>query len=135
MKSILCAITILMLTDLVLSAEPNMIALATCNVSGKRYDAMSSVEELQRSPSWRKTEEYPPLSPRKAISVAILMAAKIGGGGRVTGVTLQEALPGKWIYIVGFVRGPDNGPVEFLNIVVLMNGHAVQPKLFTSMEK
>jgi hypothetical protein len=118
-----------------LLAKRNELSLATCNVGGKRYDAIVTPEEIQQSPSWPDTEEFPPLSPRKAIAAAIPVANSFGAGGRVTGVALKESFPGKWIYIVGFVHGPANGPVELSNVVVLMNGHAVQPTLFSPVRE
>jgi hypothetical protein len=138
MKNVLRAVATMLFFSTTLLAEPNMVSLATCNVGGKRYDAMVSIDEVQKSPSWLKTEEYPPLSPRKAITAAIPVAGSIGGGGKVTGITLQptfEQMPEKWIYVVSFARGASgnsDGPVELSNVAVLMDGRAVQPKLFNA---
>jgi hypothetical protein len=103
-------------------------------VLGQRWDFTVLRRDLERTPLWADSDETPPLAPRRAIAVARSELERLvpaADAWRLSNVQLRPVHgPGRWIYLVGFdepAPGPMGGIGQTLEIVVLMNGVAVQP--------
>ena len=107
-------------------------------------DFMSRItrDQLVRTPAWDNGSEFPPLSPRKAEDQARAMLKKILGERRWTEADIDlkpfdvTADDGnhrvvRWLYVLhfGLVNDVDNNAGGAFNIIVLMDGTAIEPKL------
>jgi hypothetical protein len=113
----------------------NSAASFSSYYKGNRYDFNITQERLNRIPSWPATEANPPLSPRKAMAVAVAYLPKLvedAGKWHQDEVTLtQVGHRDKWVYVVKFSGplppGVMDGMVPQMRLVVLMNGEIVVP--------
>ena len=97
-------------------------------------------DQLARTPAWDPASEFPPLSPKKAEEVSRAMLEKVLGGRRWTrpdfslkpfDVTTDDGghRDIRWLYVLHFGLLKDMGDESgSFNIVVLMDGTAVEPK-------
>jgi|GEM_PF-5562029 len=98
-------------------------------------------EQLARTPAWDPASEFPPLSPRKAEEASRAMLKKLLGERRWSrpDITLKPfdvtADDGdnreiRWIYVLhfGLLSDMDNNQAGSLNIIVLMDGTAMEPR-------
>ena len=98
---------------------------------------MVTQDDLQNVPKWGKADEWPPLSPKKAIR-----AAKVAIKGLVVGV--EDWSPEKvllrrvgssenWVYVIEmfsvFPPGVTVGRSQSIEVVVLLDGSAIRPKV------
>jgi hypothetical protein len=97
-------------------------------------------DQLARTPAWDPTNEFPPLSPRKAEDSARAMLKKVLGERRWIrpDITLKPfdvtADDGdhreiRWLYVLHFgLLSDPGGDSGAFNIIVLMDGTAIEPK-------
>jgi hypothetical protein len=99
-------------------------------------------EQLARTPAWDPASEFPPLSPRKAEEASRAMLKKLLGERRWSrpDITLKPfdvtADDGdhreiRWLYVLhfGLLSDMDNNQAGSLNIIVLMDGTVMEPRL------
>ncbi len=102
---------------------------------GKRYDFYVTEEQLKATPAWPDDQDAPPLAPRLALSTARKSLQQLfpdAENWQLGDVTLQPMWK-SWIYVVHFAVPPPTSlstrPASWFNVVVLMNGEPVQPKI------
>ena len=106
----------------------------TVEYAGKKYEFHVSDQDFQKTPAWAPGQENPPLSVRRAIDIATRQIATIlpnGKDWRLYEVTLRP-VENRWVYLVQFLeplRGADRQLSAGFQVVVLMNGQAVTPKV------
>jgi hypothetical protein len=105
------------------------------------FTSSLSCDELIRTPAWPPWSAYPPLSPGKAERLAFATLAKVMGKQNWTApdISLQafDVTRGagdhrdiRWIYVLHFtLLGVTDFEGGHANIIVLMNGTVVQPKI------
>jgi hypothetical protein len=107
---------------------------------GQRFDFIVRWVELEQTPLWLESDQNPPLPPRRAIAAARAELARLvpaPEAWQLSEVQLQPVGgPDRWVYLVGFSEPPPGplggiGPMP-LQIVVLMNGVAIEPTLTPS---
>lgn len=101
------------------------------------FESTLTRDQLAKTPAWKEESEYPPLSPRKAEETALAMLQKIAGQRHwlQPDISLRAFDVGRgsrdirWIYVLHFryvgVMGFEGG---FHNIIVLMDGTAIEPQ-------
>jgi hypothetical protein len=102
------------------------------------YITTLSDEVLERTPKWNETDENPPVSARKAISLANGLADKLEPDNdanwkrRLEGIQLCQKGQ-NWFWQAEYEWRPRIGGLgglpPFLTIIVLMDGTVVQPKV------
>jgi hypothetical protein len=105
---------------------------------GQQWDFTITLQNLANAPSWRAEEEFPPLSPRRALKIARRsLSTLVGDWGEwsVSAVSLRPiGAENSWIYVVEF---SEPSPLHFqvgsympasFQIPVLMNGATVVPE-------
>jgi hypothetical protein len=105
-------------------------------LKGKLFKFVVMESQLQNVPKWETKAEHPPLSPRKAMSIAKQKARELLPAvydWDVSALTLQRTgAEGNWIYVVKATERPNqlrwNNPA-WINIIVLMDGSAVEPTI------
>src|SRR5688572_20800619 len=106
----------------------------TVEYAGKKYEFHISDQDFQKTPAWVPGQENPPLSVRRAIDIATRQIATIlpnGKDWRLYEVTLRP-VENRWVYLVQFLeplRGADSQLSAAFQVVVLMNGQPVAPKV------
>jgi hypothetical protein len=108
----------------------------TVEYAGKKYEFRISDDDLQKTPAWAPGQENPPLSARRAIDVATQELATLlpnGKDWRLYAVTLRP-IESRWIYLVEFLEpvrpnGPERQLSSGFQVIVLMNGVAVMPRV------
>jgi hypothetical protein len=112
---------------------------------GKAFISEASAAQILKTPTWPAKKQSPPLSPRKAEKLATKRLHSLlhelkdpaewdRGNICLEDVGVPDAKPRGdhyWIYIISFrCCSGNSAPSEFglLNIVVLMDGTAIQPK-------
>jgi hypothetical protein len=98
-------------------------------------------DQLAKTPTWQEGSEYPPLSPRKAEEIALKMLLKIAGERHWTqpDISLRafDVTQGgsshreiRWFYVLHFSLSLPMMDFETgsLNIIVLMDGTAIEPQ-------
>ena len=108
----------------------------TVDYGGKKYEFRVTDAGLQKTPDWAPGQENPPLSARRAIDVAkreLGMLLPNGNDWRLYAVTLRP-IENRWIYLVEFLEplkagGPERQLSSGFQVVVLMNGVAVAPRV------
>jgi hypothetical protein len=108
----------------------------TVDYAGKKYEFRIPDQDLQKTPAWAPDQDNLPFSPRRAIDVAknqIAMLLPNGKEWRLYEVTLRP-IDNHWVYLVQFLEPlrADGGSQQVSNgfqVVVLMNGTAVMPKI------
>jgi hypothetical protein len=101
------------------------------------YTVTVTHEALANSPSWKKDEENPPLSARKAIKLANEMKDSLVKDSenykwKLDGATLKSAGDEKWYWLIRYeaeFQGNLIGQPPFLNLVVFMDGKVVKPEV------
>jgi hypothetical protein len=104
---------------------------------GKQYSFEISTEILESSPSWKESENNPPLPAQVALQRARARLALLFPNAKqwevseiVLRVITAQAL-NRWIYIVRFKPPESNqtikGAPAGMDIVVMMNGIAINP--------
>jgi hypothetical protein len=106
----------------------------TSNVQSKEYKCEIAREQLLKTPVWSPKADFPPLSPRKAEEAATARFRKLlkdTKGWRCSDITLDHPFEDEhWIYIVLFAPSePHIGADDSLQIIVLMDGNVVEPKV------
>jgi hypothetical protein len=105
-------------------------------VLSRRYTTRITAEHRQRSPAWDDGAENPPLSAKQAKALATQMKDSVVKDSDthwwgLHGLTLRP-MDGKWIWVVTFREhtrnGISTGPATELDIVVMMDGTALEPK-------
>jgi hypothetical protein len=99
-------------------------------------------EQLARTPVWKEDSEFPPLSPRKAADLAQPLLRKLAGGRRwgqpdislkPFDVTADEGnhREVRWLYVLhfGLLSDMDNNQAGAFNLIVLMDGTVLEPRL------
>jgi hypothetical protein len=107
--------------------------LVTVSMSSfeRRYIFQSTLGKIRLSPEWTESAEFPPLSPRRAQSAALLVAKRMRPDvqdWRLDSISLKETFDGRRMYLVRFWRGDVNygAIVPYLDIPVLMDGSAIE---------
>ena len=101
---------------------------------GKSYVSEVSWGQLAKSPSWEKNADNPPISPRRALSIAVREADRIKSpkGFRRTlhGLALVPVRD-KWLWEVSFIWevevGGSTGIPNNFDVLILMDGSVVKP--------
>jgi hypothetical protein len=104
---------------------------------GKHYIVRVSPKDLKQSPSWKKDEENPPLSARKAIKLATKMKDSLVKDSKdfkweLQSAALEPAGNDKWLWIVCYqavFSGASVSSVPHLRLAVLMDGKVVKPEV------
>jgi hypothetical protein len=99
-------------------------------------------EQLARTPAWKEDSEFPPLSPRKAQELAQAMVRKLAGERRwgqpdislkPFDVTTDDGnhREVRWLYVLhfGLLSDTDNSQAGSFNIIVLLDGTVMEPRL------
>lgn len=106
------------------------------NAFAKRYTIKISDEILEKSPSWNDDAENPPLSARKAISLANEMKDSLVKDSdefkwKLQSTSLQPTDGDKWYWLVRyeakFQGGGSTGVPNHLRLAVLMDGTVIKP--------
>jgi hypothetical protein len=102
----------------------------------KRYDFEFSCDVLSTTPAWQNESDEPPLPPRAAVRVATTQLAALMQNAerwRLSQISLRSACDRPhWFYVVTFApppNRPDGGAYSPFELVVLMNGQAVEPRV------
>jgi hypothetical protein len=101
------------------------------------YEYVVSSTDLLKSPLWNPDMRNPPLPVQDAVRLAKKQLSKLIGKSKefeLESVTLKSAGEQRWFYAVKFnpplpPHGLDGFQLPF-TILVLMNGTAVEPKVF-----
>jgi hypothetical protein len=101
---------------------------------GKQFDFQVMREQLLKAPVWRLQDDFPPLSPRKAETLAtakfheLLKDTTFFKRGPISLEDMGDGI--HWIYVVEFDwDGPYAGPGTSVPIMILMNGTVIEPKI------
>lgn len=136
--SILLGLVFVIIAPLPPAFADQVVYQSDNRLKGKLFTFAVMESHLQKIPKWESSAEYPPLSPRKAVTVAKQKAKELLPevyNWEPGQVTLVRAGPeGNWIYIVKVSERPNllrwNNP-PWINIIVLMDGAAVDPTVVT----
>ena len=112
----------------------NLKAKFSSYYDGKRYDFIITPEQLTNSPDWLEGQDNPPLAARRALEIAKAYLPKVVPNGEQwvnEGINLEPLGEQKWVYLIQFYDGKDGLHSSF-NLVVLMNGETVEPKITKS---
>ena len=103
------------------------------------YSCVVTQEGLEKVPKWPQTDEWPPLSPKKAIQAAKgVMRGLVEGVGvedwSSEKITLRRAgSVGNWVYVIAmasvFPPSVVVGQAQSIEVVVLLDGTAIKPKV------
>jgi hypothetical protein len=141
-------ILIFVCTSLIASAQSNFVLRVETNFKGVRYEFVIEKSSLAATPKWAGNAPCPPLSPRRAQSIAIDYACKTWENGKRTidttiltpigknereygewttdTISLTPIGEDEWIYVVQLTppipSSGFNGMMLPVKIVVLMNG-------------
>ncbi|HEY2150063.1 MAG TPA: hypothetical protein VGH34_04600 [Vicinamibacterales bacterium] len=127
-----------MLLGLLLSTQivcqNGVISTNYSRILGVEFASSLTCAELEAAPRWTETQSNPPLSARDALAAAKAALPKIVENPAMWDFGALELrpmiVPDTWVWIVQFyVRptGPLGGVSQSLRIVVLMNGHVIEP--------
>jgi len=103
----------------------------------KQYVCQITKEMIEKTPPWLDKFDSPPLPPRKALAIAEKMAdelvgTKEGFKRELVCICLRPIEDG-WVWEIRFKWSPPNaattGIQDYLNVMVLMDGTAVQPRI------
>ena len=103
----------------------------------KQYVVSISDDMLEASPSWKDDAENPPLSARKALTLATEMKDTLVKDTQefkwaLRSCTLQPADGDKWYWLVRYeaeFQGASTGRPNHLRLVVLMDGLVIKPSV------
>jgi len=105
---------------------------------GKNYDFCVTDETIAGTPSWSETDDLPPLSPREAIRSAKGELSALITDPQYWTLREIKLMPGgsqdKWIYVVCFegpATSPYRGVSDEFHMMVLMDGKAVKPRVYS----
>ncbi len=121
-----------------LSMPAQQTVLRTSSRFGtNEYSCVVTQEDLANCPKWAETDEWPPLSPKKAIQAATgAMKGLVEGvkNWSPERITLRRAgSVGNWVYVVTMasIFPPDAafGQAQSIEVVVLLDGKVVKPKV------
>jgi hypothetical protein len=116
-------------------AADEVIRRVSSTYYGTHFESVISTAQLNGVPTWRSTEDNPPLSARAAIEQARVQLSQTLPECKnwyLERVSL-EPVGGinQWIYIVELRPVPENGVISGwarpFAVVVLLNGKAVEP--------
>lgn len=110
------------------------VNLSLSEFEGALYFFETTEAVLNAAPRWKKGSEFPPLSPRKAMAVALDEAKRIRpdvSKWNMESVSLSQHGDDEeecWVYCVRFSRGDIviTGLPFYLDVPVLMSGEAVR---------
>jgi len=101
------------------------------------YTTTLTKEALLASPTWKEDAENPPLSARKAISLAEKLRATLipdtkDYTWKLDNATIASStVEGKWYWVIQYTahrrRNRETGPPFQLHVTVLMDGTVVKP--------
>jgi len=113
-------------------------------ITGYRYVWKIDSAKLANLPTWEPTKEEPPLSPHKAVSVAMehlgksfpgttnltIYSVSMSKQGTGSDTNLRE-LSALWAYQISFTATPEPKPQNraLLNVLVLLDGSIVIPEV------
>lgn len=102
----------------------------------KRFDFEFSCDDLRSGPAWLDENDNPPLAPREALRIARVQLSALMQNSerwRLSKVVLRPACTEHhWFYVVAFSPPPprpDEGITSAFELVVLMNGQTIEPKV------
>jgi hypothetical protein len=108
----------------------------------KSYDFRLSKAAIERAPKWEKTADYPPLSPRKALQIALAQAKELRPEvtnwntddiklEQIGSSTSNYPSTEKWIFLVTLqdYSGPIAGVPWQLKIPIYMDGSTIKPTI------
>jgi hypothetical protein len=102
---------------------------------GKEYELVVRQSHIDAAPNWPDDQLNPPLAPRKAISLATEWVHKFFPESTNPPVSQLDMKSvghkGQWIYVALFELRSQPGwtPTVAFPVVVLMNGHVVEPTI------
>ncbi len=107
----------------------------TSHVFSTQYVIEIKDKDLMASPDWSANDENPPLSARKAISIATKLKGKLIKDTddikwTIGQASLVPAKDSKWYWLIYFdpvPQRPFSGNIQSLRLVVLMDGTAIEP--------
>ena len=97
---------------------------------GKQFEFTVTLKQLENCPEWLAEQEHPPLSARRALTLASDYLPKLvtnAENWKAGEIRLRPAHD-KWVYVVEFAEHKE-GIKTPLGIVVLMNGEVVEPRI------
>jgi len=137
--------------------QPSGATTICSEANGKTYSSEILHERLAKTPSWKENADYPPLPPGKAIRLANTIKDKLvkdshGCKWCLATVSLEHLyqfapwplpdgsdLTDRWWWAVKYDAYPREGGIgggiEYLIVVVLMDGTVIDPKVRNDPEK
>lgn len=115
----------------------------TFNLGGKSGEYYTTITDvaLRATPSWHVDQKHPPLSARKALRLGDALKKKLvrdteSIGWKLASLELKpDSIENKWFWVVRYETFPKQGSGSFqgpiLGVIVLMDGTAVKPSLFS----
>jgi hypothetical protein len=127
-------LTLILLSLSLQLTEPGVAGSFSSHTRGVRWDFNLTHATLDQSPDWTEADEWPPLSPKRAIELAWQQLGTLVGdteGWRFDSISLKQFGPKrKWIYVVEIDEPPpraDGGIHSSIKLVVLLDGTTVAP--------
>jgi hypothetical protein len=113
------------------AADTELGNLFLCDFENVLFFFETTHGEIRKTPEWKESAEFPPLSPRRAEASALQVAMKMRPDVQVwrfEEIRLLKTWEDRWMYLVRFQRGDVavTGLPYFLDIPVLMNGRAIE---------
>lgn len=109
--------------------EPNFAYFGQSELEGVNYSFVTEWVVFKVTPNWNESDDFPPLSARKAASVALVEVKRLRpdvSNWTLESVTLSQ-ITRHWFYKVRYWRSDKvgSGIPSFLDVPVLMDGTAV----------
>jgi hypothetical protein len=120
------------------SSAAEIVKRVNNRYKGKDYEIAVSAADLISAPKWDEDRENPPLSARRAVTLARDYALRVipnSGITDVQSISLESAgaKERQWIYVISFWADPRDrraiqlGPLNVFRVPVLLNGNIPEP--------
>jgi hypothetical protein len=127
-------LTLILLSLSLQLTESDVVGSFMSRTRGVEWDVKLTRAALDQSPAWSEADEWPPLSPKRAIELAWEQLGTLVGdreGWRFESVSLKQFGPKrKWIYVVEINEPPpraDGGIHSSITLIVLLDGTTITP--------
>jgi hypothetical protein len=99
-----------------------------------RWDSKLTRAMVDQAPAWQEADQWPPLSPRRAIELAWQQLGTLVDDRerwRFSSISLKQVGPQRtWVYIVEISEPPprpDGGIHSSIELIVLLDGTTIAP--------
>lgn len=128
------ALFILLMSFSVAFCDDDFLGTRSNRFKDHSYDFDLTKSALAKAPHWQKDDEFPPLSPKKAQEIALVLAKSLRPevtNWNLDRISLEPIGDTDWIYLVIFqdFSGPIFGVPWELQIPVYLDGSTVVPKV------